>query len=233
MEGVRNRSSVLFPLTTIPSRKDDFTWMLSRGSQRNRLGMHIGIIGSSGKVADRKPLTRMAWRRMKELTMEVISGLSSASTKKVTLVSGGSSWVDHMAVEMYLSDPDMWQGLILYLPAPLTVDAVSGICNYETKPPFTRTGQTLNSRHHHFSKTCYNDPGHSLQELHSLQSMSNLNVIVVVEPKGFKVRNSHIANNIDHLVALTVRDTIEGGTLDTWNKFGGSKERCSQLVFQP
>ncbi len=134
----------------------------------------------------------------------------------VTLVSGGCSWADHVAVDLFINNPSRYKGLVLYLP-----------CNF--KESFEDTGEShwaknpgkvLNNRHYTFSKAIGRDT------LNDITKAIKIGAGVVVK-NGFHARNSLVAKS-DYVIAITAGDEIVGGTLDTWNK---AKSACKmQLI---
>ena len=52
----------------------------------------IGIIGSAGRRADAKKMTKQIFFKMKEKSEEIIKSHFKLDLKQVCLVSGGAAW---------------------------------------------------------------------------------------------------------------------------------------------
>lgn len=186
--------------------------------------MRIGIIGSSRCTN----ISIQEWQKKKQDIMALVKA-NSPNNEPIWLVSGGSSWSDHLAVELY-SECDEIHGLVLYLPAKMEGD------KYE----LTHPGKELNKRHGEFSKSLYGSESASLEALGNLYKKFVNNVTgakednkkcqIVVRP-GFLQRNTPIANSSDILIAVTVDSSVTGGTLDTWKKFGNTRPKF-QLIWE-
>lgn len=179
--------------------------------------MRVGIIGSS--VLENKNIESY------EMAVEAVKqeiDLLNIPYKNIVLVSGGSSWADHIAVTLYNRLRTDGMGLTLYLPTDMTNH------EYNSKTYF---GRELNLRHRAFSKSCFSSENLSLVELFEIIELSKLfekqtldvetlpKVNIVIEKKGFKARNTLISNNIDFLIAVSNTAEVSGGTKDTWMKF--------------
>lgn len=163
----------------------------------------IAIIGFSGRD-DQGQLKLKHYSLMKKMVLRFIKNELELDTTDVVLVSGGSSWCDHLAVT--LSIEKEFAGVQLYLPCDInycTGKFVSG-----------REATTLNDLHAKFNQLTETDsPGDFVEVL----SMDNTKVVV---KKGFLNRNTLIAKDCDYLIAFSSGEDIpnRGGTRDTWNK---------------
>lgn len=167
--------------------------------------MRIGIIGSSQNESK----TAETYEKAVEAVKREIEKLK-VPYDQVTLVSGGSSWADHIAVTLFLQLESQGLKLRLYIPCEMTDLGFTN--NY--------FGRELNLRHRAFSEICLPFLGtHSLNQLVDLKKVSNPNVKIVVDFKGFKSRNTLIATHADYLIAVSNTDKVSGGTKDTWDKF--------------
>ena len=172
--------------------------------------LQVGIIGSSGNAMDSPYLSKEAWQITKERLLKLLRTFEGKFGETyLKLVSGGSSWADHMAVELFLENPGRWAGLILFLPSDL-----------EAEQP-NNTARLLIERHRRFSSVLYGDENKSLEDLRNLGKCKK--VTTFVDPGGFKSRNCLIAGRVDILIALTARNEITTGTADTWKKFCASR----------
>jgi len=166
----------------------------------------LAIVGTSGRnPADKKKLNakHMAW--MIENVRCYIENVLETEPKNIILVSGGSAWADHVAVQLYLT----WEfaGLELYLPSKFDIK--------QKKYVNTHEGRTLNALH----QECKDKTGVDvLDEL--MRAINGKDRAKVTIQRGFLQRNTLIAKNSDHLIAFTFSpDTpTEGGTFDTWKK---------------
>lgn len=162
--------------------------------------MHLAIIGSSGRnPIEKLKLNAESMEWMKSNIYVYIDQIMESDPSKITLVSGGSSWADHVAVQLFLSGE--FNALELYLPAEF--DLVNK-CYVNTTE-----GSRLNYLHTTLT----------LKELS--EAISNERTTTIVKT-GFHQRNTLIAINCDHLLAFTFGDgdrpQIGTGTMDTWNK---------------
>ena len=162
--------------------------------------MRLAIIGSSGRnPVEKNQLNKDSMDWMKSNIYVYIEQIMDLEPNEITLVSGGSSWADHVAVQLFLTGE--FQGLELYLPAEFDT---SNDCYMKTTE-----GSRLNYLH---TVT-------TLKELST--AISNPQTTTIVK-KGFLNRNTFIALNCDHLLAFTFSDgdkpQIGTGTMDTWNK---------------
>ncbi|ANB50478.1 hypothetical protein [Powai lake megavirus] len=122
--------------------------------------------------------------------------------ENIILVSGGSSWADHIAISLFLTGK--FKGLHLYLPTYFNCSENKYINDYQ--------GLMLNDLHTNFSKIIGIN---SLDQLS--KAINNPNCITNIH-KGFFERNTKIAQYCDHLIAFSFGDIPTGGTLDTWKK---------------
>lgn len=165
----------------------------------------IAIIGFSGRnPSDQQMLKSEHFSYMCDTILVYITAELGLNTDDIILVSGGSSWCDHIAVRLAMEND--FKGLELYLPCD--VDSLTG--------SFIKSREAciLNDLHARFNKvTGIDSPADFMNVL------LNRNTKIVVE-KGFLNRNKLIANNCDYLIAFTTDSQFptSGGTRDTWNK---------------
>lgn len=155
--------------------------------------MKVGIIGSSGNKTPFK-MNQHNYNKMLNYAKRNIS-------KDDTIISGGSSFSDHVAVDLFLQGHA--QKLHLYLPCKW----IETRCSFDD----TSEGQTLNRLHTVFSK--------------KLSKTSLINIQMAIDKgatihtmEGFKNRNNFIASNVDKLIAFTFDKEMTPGTAYTWNK---------------
>jgi hypothetical protein len=149
------------------------------------------------------------WRMMCCVAQSVTTVLSAD-----TLISGGAALSDHIAVRLFL-DGDASK-LVLNLPAEWT-----GHGFRETSSKFD-TGRTSNWYHSVFSKAV------GIDSLRDIQLAIEKGATVKTGAGGFKERNTDVANESDSVLAFTFGNGAQlkdGGTKDTWDKFGLKAQR--------
>jgi len=155
----------------------------------NLIRDYYAIIGTAGRNEDGD-----------KLTLEHYNFMYKMAKKRVgkTVISGGSAWVDHVAVRLF--NRGHCEKLILYLPFQFK------------KGKFT--DNYLNSLHKKFSDKCGID---SLAEI----SEAIDNGCKVIIGNGFLDRNTMIAKKCTDVLAFTFgsgKVPKPGGTRDTWDK---------------
>lgn len=164
--------------------------------------MRIAIIGSAGRDKDAAKFTRDMFEKMVEHVQQLIS---REEAKEICLVSGGSSWSDHVAVALFLRGKV--QRLEIHLP-----------CGFDAnKRQFCKSpiATTLNRLHCVFSKVAGID---------SLGELRDALCAFYCQPKfhrGFYARNVEVGRSVDLMVAFSWSEgdhPVEGGTAYTWNR---------------
>lgn len=167
----------------------------------------IGIIGSS-KIDD--PGCIELWYRMVNTAEQYVSWISKGEWSQVHLISGGSSYSDHIAVRLYLEHPE--SKLTLHLPCKYYQDFDkfydSGSTDWRTN-----SGRILNKYHSSFSKAV------GINSLADITKAIHMGAEIKDDYKGFHDRNIPVGN-ADVLLAFTRGKDIPDspGTLYTWNK---------------
>jgi len=174
----------------------------------------IAIIGTAGRDKNH-PMTRELWVAMHEDLHERVSPQDH-------LVSGGAAWSDHLAVHAFLQG---WvAGLSLYLPAPLAATAFAG--------PARSSAAAANYYHEKFSRILGES---TIAQIHEAIARG---AQVSCEPSvpgygGFFSRNLKVAKAARAIIAYTFgegNEPADGGTRDTWDKFGsGARTHVSLL----
>lgn len=169
--------------------------------------MKLGIIGTAGRGEDASLLTPAYYRMM------CVIGQTVAMTTGATgLVSGGSAWADHCAVQLYLDKAV--RNLSLHLPCEWLGDKSWFEPN--------EIGWRLNGLHSHFHDVVGVNPFYQI--LRAVEMGAGISV----NRGGFKERNTDIANEADALLAFTFSGgplPKDGGTRDTWDKFSVKTDR--------
>ena len=172
----------------------------------------VAVIGTAGRDRKNPHYTRDLWNAMLK---DAIGRFKYG--EKYKLVSGGAAWADHVAVELFLANPDMFE-LELYLPAPLNSKGI-----YEGERP--SSGSASNWYHEMFRDATGIDGRQRI--LHSIAKGARFEQ----EPKAadmgaFFVRNAKVAAGSDACLAYTWGEGKEPagiGTKDTWNKMSGKR----------
>ena len=183
-------------------------------------GVYVGVIGSAGRGADAKAMTSEIFGLMCQEAKRIIAedwkhineqkscdGLPEAHLR-LTLVSGGSAWSDHVAVHLYLYDPLFAKAkLLLYLPCKFVNDA------FVDEQAWHTNAKTLNSLHNEFSTKL----GRS--SLADLKSAKEKGAQFDTSGRGFLARNLLLGKKATHLIAFSFANGAEptdGGTAHTW-----------------
>lgn len=171
---------------------------------------NIGIIGTSGRYGD---LTKEIFYKSLTFVDKYIESLKIPKDN-ITLISGGSSGMDHIAVMLYLQGKS--GSLRIHLPCPVDIKNSRFI---STSKYDKSASDTLNTLHGDFSKMIGVD---TMKQLCSLYNDRNC---VITTSLGFFKRNDIVAKESELLIALSKgRDSpSDGGTKYTWNKNEGRK----------
>jgi len=170
----------------------------------------VAIIGP----AKSEGFTKELYTKMIKKAECIITETLKLQWPSVKLVSGGSSWCDHVAVELYKKHRCF---LKLCLPCEWSDDKFFDNKFYDWK---INPGRTLNIYHINFSKTIGKN---TLKELGEVMKDKNVEVQIF---QGFHKRNLEIAR-AQYCIAFSwtpLDDTARGGTAYTWKNFKGSKK---------
>ena len=148
------------------------------------------------------------------------------SNCQVQLISGGASWADHVAVEIFkrvhitkkLVFPLSIVGLVLSLPCPFSNGQFYDNGKYAWK---VNPGRLANIKHQNFSMIIGRN---TLLDITDVIQSENCKVEVY---DGFLARNTRIAN-CDILFTFSSQngEPTSGGTFDTWKKRRGTGIVC-------
>lgn len=169
--------------------------------------MKVAIIGTSGRYG--KPLTALIYQQMVRKAYEIITDTWRLNPDQVTLVSGGSSWADHVALDLSLQCAQ----LELHLPCEFNDKFI------DNGQVYSNPGQLLNKCHAQFTKVLGRN---TLQELATAKSQPTTTIHVW---PGFYARNDQVAQ-ADYLIAFgwdVPQPQIKSGTNYTWFKAKGTK----------
>lgn len=161
------------------------------------MSKRVGIIGSAGRNNDCKYITEKMFQSMTEQAIHICENIFILDRKDIILVSGGSSFSDHVAVALYLDHN--FDKLHLHLP-----------CRF--KDQFAL--DTLNEYHRLFSESA------NLNSLKQINDAIQKGAVVHSAYQGYFPRNRGIARNIDYLIAFSdgkYRPSTSG-TAYTWDQ---------------
>lgn len=171
--------------------------------------MKLAIIGTAGRGTDAAGLKPGYYCSMCTVAQAVCTVLGADH-----LVSGGAAVSDHIAVRLFLDG--VAPKLALHLPAEWTTHGFK-----ETSSRFD-TGRTSNWYHALFSER------ERIDSLGEIQQAIERGAEIKMGAGGFKERNTDIARQADVMLAFTFGQGAtlkDGGTADTWNKFGREAQR--------
>lgn len=172
--------------------------------------VRLSIIGTAGRSINEKKLLNLdRFEFATKIVLDYINNELGLDPFDVILVSGGSSWMDHVAVNLFLGGG--FGGLHLYLPSEF---------NHKQKK-FTNTheGRTLNELHTDFTNSI--NIINSFDDLSKVITRGPKHGVKITIKRGFFQRNTLVAQNCDHLLAFSFAPdiySITGGTKNTWDK---------------
>lgn len=180
--------------------------------------VRVSIVGTAGRDgSEAAALTRTIYEAMTTRARAIIRDEFKLPEERVTLVSGGAAWADHVAVQIWLNAMDHYAGLIVYLPCQFTNGRA---CDNGKRGSMVNPGPRMNQLHEQFGRVIQHNT------LADLSTVAALGATMDTSSNGFHARNSLVARS-DYLIAFTWGDDEkapkEGGTLDTWNKCNGRK----------
>lgn len=173
--------------------------------------IRLAITGSTGRYpGDKNKLRPEFMEKMITVIREYIKNELNTTPDKVVLVSGGSAWAEHIAVQLYLTKE--FAGLDLFLVSEFSVK--------QKKYVNTHEGRTLNQ----LLIECQDKTGIDVfSEL--AKSIDGKNKAKITIQRAFKPRNTLIAKNCDFLIAFTfgLQENVKGGAIDLWEKVSSDK----------
>jgi hypothetical protein len=177
----------------------------------------LAIVGSSCRhKSEMDKMTPSLFNKMVAKARRVFEDGFSVPGRTFTLVSGGSSCADHVAVVLWLEHRELFGGgLRIYLPCRWSSDAGSF-------DPEDSCGRTLNRLHRSFSLQT------GRKTLSELSRAKIAGAEFISTASGFLGRNDQVVQSSDLMLAMTWSDRVSvwdsspgdsGGTAYTWNKF--------------
>lgn len=201
---------------------------------------YMAIIGTAGRKTDQDLLKGDSYQRMVEASIKLMTHCK-IDPQQLTLVSGGAAWADHIVVTLALMGVVSYDRVIIHLPAELTEGGYVGENEWTSK-----VANTANYYHKLFSRKV------GISSISELIKIRDLGAQMIVDPGGFKSRNTKVANAVSNdglLLAYTFGNGLtdqppwtirgfessvspdeaglkDGGTADTWSKAKCSKYHC-------
>lgn len=181
----------------------------------------LAIIGTAGRGDDGKALSANVahyYGRMLDAARKV-----AELTGSKALVSGGASYADHVAVTLFLENPN---GYTLELELPERLDRLAdGKLRYFDKGTgdFKQNPDAVSNHYHkRFGKVLGRDP---FDDFRAAQLFPTFTSTVTF---GFHARNLVVAQKADHLLAMTFgtgNRLKDGGTAHTTEAFLARRNR--------
>lgn len=184
----------------------------------------VAIIGSAGRGSDAGKMTPALFEKMQQCAVTLLSRVFGLLPEQVVLVSGGSSFSDHVAIALWNTSRQLAQDIKTYKPIsqlelhlPCSWDKSKNSFEDNKEKWAQNPGLALNCYHKEFSRRCKLD---SLSELSRALSHPGASSLI---SRGFHARNTSIAQHCDYLIAFTFGSSTQfplpsGGTYDTWKK---------------
>lgn len=184
----------------------------------------LAIIGTAGRADDGKRLAldpETYLTRMLDAAREV-----SKLTGAIELISGGAGWSDHVAVLLFIEDPDRYT-LELELPAALEPDDERRMRYHDkgTRDFKGNAGAISNHYHRLFSKALFKASleWSSFRDFHIIQKTDHYaRRLTINVGTGFLERNLVVASKAHHCLAMTFgngKQLKDGGTAHTMSHF--------------
>lgn len=187
--------------------------------------MKLAIIGTAGRGPDGKQLATDPERyltRMLDAARKV-----SELTGATELISGGAAWADHIAVLLFLENPEHYS-IELELPAAFEPDGVGGYRYHDKGTHDFKDNPGAVSNHYHklFTKAVAKVRPRFSSFLH-FADVEAVHVGLAAEVRtnvgtGFLERNLVVAAKAHHCLAMTFgngRQLKDGGTAHTMSNF--------------
>lgn len=179
--------------------------------------MQVAVIGTAGRDKH-KPYSLDLWLGMLEDAYKRFP-----HDKEYTLVSGGAAWADHLAVQLFLTLPNV-TGLKLYLPSAFSK---------ETRRFIGPQGSCASAANYYHEKFRGITGIESMREISHVHRMEGVHI--ACEPVapglgGFFARNKKVALAADAVLAYTWgigKEPADGGTKNTWDQVVGRKVHVS------
>lgn len=172
--------------------------------------IRVAVIGTAGRdsgAANSKQLDATVFQKMCAVTTQIMVEDWKLDLTQVTLVSGGSAWSDHVAVQLFLHNPLFASSkLLLFLPCKF----IDG--KFVDEQAWHHCGKTLNELHAQFSAKL----GHST--LQDIELAVKRGATLDSSGRGFFARNLKVGRS-DYMIALSAATgdrPSDGGTAHTW-----------------
>lgn len=207
--------------------------------------IRIAIIGSMGsaKHGDKALYTKELWLAMVEKAKSYLFQAwiqDWTLVEKVTLISGGSAFADHVAVEVFKhwKEENKPVELQLFLTTPFdkTYSQFDESEELASNNQYMNRGKHTNRSFDYFSKVMERD---MIKDFAFVQNMYPNEVHFRLSERGFKDRDRMIARTCSHMLAFTFQEGPApkpgGGTAYTWSQcfvHSSLKHHVSLLTLQ-
>lgn len=172
----------------------------------------VAIIGTAGRdEAAKKRLTKDVFAQMVAKAKSIIIDEWKLDAKQVVLVSGGSAWCDHVAVDLYLHSPEFkHSSLELYMPCAFNEQKSA----FQDEKSWHNCGHTLNQLHAAFGAAIDRN---TLQDVTDAKARG---ATIDCSCRGFLARNIKVGKS-DYVIAFSnsspnAKQPTDGGTAHTW-----------------
>jgi len=178
-------------------------------------GLRIAIVGTASPKNDSEKdslMTRQLWDNMINTIEDRVD-----DWREVTLISGGSSWSDHVAVALFRNHPEVC--LEIHMPCLWDADRKryvdTGQAHWSTNP-----GRLINTYHRKFSHRV------GINSLGQIDKLRSSNSVMLYHYSGFHARNIAVGR-CDVMYAFsfsTGNKPTDGGTKHTWDNSSCTKK---------
>lgn len=181
----------------------------------------VSIIGTAGRYSNLHLLTAKLFDQMVDECHRLIID-EYKDPADVTLVSGGSAWADHVAVQLFLTRG--YARLRLHLPCHWDATTCKFAAVVPSNAMQAHTSKVLNTLHGAFSKKMEHIANYSRNQI---QRAINKGA-VIFEYNSFATRNIQVAK-APHIIAMSwdEDEPKTGGTAYTWKRAKGRKSHIS------
>jgi hypothetical protein len=182
----------------------------------------VAIVGTAGRKEDGTKMSRILFDSVLGHARAIIVDKFKLKISDVTLVSGGSSWIDHVAVRLWLdsilgSEEEEYAGLQLFLPCSVSTHQSKLVFQSNSKYGSwsNNPGAVLNGLHRDFNSKM----GQGFNSFSDLFCAQSLGAEFDSHYNGFHQRNIMVGKS-DYLIAYTWGESHhspkDGGTFHTW-----------------
>ena len=171
----------------------------------------VSIIGASNQHK------AIAYEDILQIYRYYANELNALAGKPILLQSGGSTGIDFIAILLFLSCPERFQGLVLHLPCEYDIEEGRF---FAAHPGQEKGAQTLNQLYPLFEA----ETGYEARKL--LSQVLRMKGVSRTVSSGLIARNKLVAQ-CDLLLAASHTNKVPpptGGTRDTWKQCMGERK---------